>query len=318
MKIIYIHSGYGQIYRYFEQFILRAFKALNIQYLALHPLEERERLKMKVESFRPDAVLTLVGYSVPQGFMQWLRQKGIKTAVWLTEDPYYTDRSLKTIPSFDVIHSISKQSVEYYKQLGFKDVFHTALGTDLNTYQRRPMKQYEADLCLVGYPYKERVNLVNRLLTETNYSLVLAGDWQRKLPSTIDKERVKLFKWRKPQIVASLYSSAKIVLNLHRSPVKDFNENSANIINTSINNRTFDVAACSAFQLIDWKDDLPAYFIPDEEIVAFHSSDKLFEQIDFYLQEPLLRKSIARKGHERVIREHTFLHRIEKILATLG
>lgn len=318
MKIVYIRSGYRQIYRYFDNFILQAFEALQVPCRSIHPLEEIDIMKKKVESFQPDAAIVLVGYLAPPTFIHWLRQKGIKTAVWLTEDPYYTDRSLNIIPAFDVIHSISKQSVEYYKQQGFQAVFHTALGTDLNMYQPRPIQRYEADLCLVGYPYKERVNLVHRLLTETNYSLVLAGDWQKNLPSMVDMGRVKLFKWQKPKIVASLYSSAKIVLNLHRSAVDDFNENSAKIINTSINNRTFDVASCSAFQLIDWKDDLPSYFIPNEEIVTFHSIDELFAQIHDYLQQPLLRKSIAHNGQKRVMKEHTFLHRLEKILATLS
>lgn len=317
MKILYIRSSYGQIYRYLERFILQALQALNVKYLDIHPLEEIEMMKNKVESFQPDAAIALVGYSVPSSFIHWLRGKKIKTAVWLTEDPYYTDRSLKLLPSFDIIHSISKQSVEYYKELGFKKVFHTALGTDLKTYYKRPMQKYEADICLVGYPYKERENFVNRLLTETTYSLTLAGDWQKRFPTIVNNKRVKLFKWQKPQIVASLYSSAKIVINLHRSALHDFNENSANIMNTSINNRTFDIAACSAFQLIDWQEDLPLYFTPYEEIVAYHSMDQLFQLIDYYLQHPHLRKTIAQNGQKRVIHEHTFLHRIKKLLEQL-
>ena len=314
MKILYIRSGYGQIYRYLESFILQALQALNVKYIDIHPLEEIEMMKKKVELFQPDAAIALVGYLVPISFIEWLKEKKIKTAVWLTEDPYYTDRSLQLLPSFDIIHSISKQSVEYYKELGFKKVFHTALGTDLKTYSKRPMQKYEADICLVGYPYKERVNFVNRLLAETTYSLTLAGDWQRQFPSIVNNKRVKLFKWRKPQIVASLYSSAKIVINLHRSALHDFNENSANIMNTSINNRTFDIAACSAFQLIDWQEDLPLYFTPHEEIVAYHSMDQLFQLIDYYMQHPHLRKTIAQNGQQRVIHEHTFLHRIKKLL----
>lgn len=317
MKIVYIRSGYGQIYRYLDRFILQSIQALNVKYIDIHPFEEIEMMKKKIESFQPDAAITLVGYSLPRSFVHWLGERKIKTVVWLTEDPYYTDRSLKLLSSFDIIHSINKQSVSYYKELGYKNIFHTALGTDLKTYSFRPMQKYEADICLVGYPYKKRINFVNRLLAETTYTLSLAGNWQRKIPSLKSNNRVKLFEWQRPKNVASLYSSAKIVINLHRSALNDFNENSAKISNTSINNRTFDIAACSAFQLINWQEDLPLYFIPNEEIVAFQSMDELFQLIHYYLQHPHLRKTIAQNGQKRVINEHTFLHRIKKILEQL-
>ena len=84
-----------------------------------------------------------------------------------------------------------------------------------------------------------------------------------------------------PSIVADFYNGANIVLNTHRPFNLKQNQNRLGIEGKTINNRTFDVAACGSFQLIEFKEDLPNHFIEDEEMVSFRSDQELLKKIDY-------------------------------------
>lgn len=85
-----------------------------------------------------------------------------------------------------------------------------------------------------------------------------------------------------------------------------------------LNARAFEVAGCGAFQLVDWRPGLAQLFEDGREIVSFHSLADLRAKLDHYLAAPEEREAIARAGHERALRDHTFARRIERIRDTLA
>ena len=82
--------------------------------------------------------------------------------------------------------------------------------------------------------------------------------------------------------------------------------------------RTFAIGAAGAFQLVDWRPGLERFFVPDEEIVTYQTADELRAKASYYLANESARQRIARAGHERVLREHTYAHRIAQILFDVG
>jgi spore maturation protein CgeB len=110
--------------------------------------------------------------------------------------------------------------------------------------------------------------------------------------------------------VVKVYNACDVVLNLHSSPTADDGVAKADFVNP----RTFEVAACGGFQLVDRVQGLEKLFAPGREIAVFGSEDELLEMARYYLANPEERARIAQAGRRRVLNEHTYYHRMERLL----
>lgn len=125
-------------------------------------------------------------------------------------------------------------------------------------------------------------------------------------------------KWVNFSETPRYFNGASIVLNLHRSeddPLLDKNRSGAP--GHSINNRTFDIAACRAFQLTDYRPDLPLFYRPEEEIVCFDSPKECAELIHRYLHDRPARNEIADRAYRRTLAGHTFADRLDAMLSLI-
>ena len=86
---------------------------------------------------------------------------------------------------------------------------------------------------------------------------------------------------------------------------------------TSLNLRVFDVPAAGGFLLTDYMPGLEEMFEIDREIVVYRSRQELKDKVDYYLSNPKKREEIARRGRERVMRDHTFRNRWRQLLDIL-
>ena len=318
MKILFISSGYSGIYKFFEQWIMRELqKKYNVK--LFDPLIGLAKLKTIVNQFKPDVVIVLLGFKVPSYLIQWLKTQELKTAVWLTEDPYYMDRTKELAPLYDYIFTIDTAAMDAYIQHGHQRTFHLPLGTSTEVF--KPIQvgsHFKSDICLLGYPYPDRVKLIHILLQKTPYKIKLIGKWRNKLIRLQNHPRLKIHDiWVEPSIAAQYYNGAKIVLNTHRPFNLSQNKNRIGIKGTSINNRTFDVAACGSFQLIEHKEDLSTHFIEGQEIVSFKTEEELLQKINHYIKFEEKRNEIADLAAKRVLKEHTFEKRLEDMLSKL-
>lgn len=319
MRILYIASGYGKIYRYFDKAILNAFKSLQIPILYCSNNASFDVLKKKCNTFQPTILFTLVGDKLPNEWLVYFEQNQIKRAVWLTEDPYYTDRNLAILDNYHYLFTINRASVLYYKSLGYENVFHLPLGTDPNIFfPKKKRSVYQSDLCFVGAPYPSRIELIQRLVKDTSYHLLLIGKWKEHIHIPKAKKVTVINKWLPPEKIADYYSNAKIVLNTHRPAFAHFNENSVNVKNESINNRTFDILASKAFTIMEQIPDLQSYFEIGTEIIAYETEKELLSYIRMYLEQETARSRIAEKGRNKVLSKHTFTHRIRHFLQHLS
>ncbi len=88
-------------------------------------------------------------------------------------------------------------------------------------------------------------------------------------------------------------------------------------MNSAVNQRVFDAAACGAFLITDHQADMDAFFDRDSEAVCYEDALQAREQVAYYLNHPKDRREIARKARQRVLNEHTYAHRLETILRLL-
>lgn len=85
----------------------------------------------------------------------------------------------------------------------------------------------------------------------------------------------------------------------------------------AVNQRVFDVPACGGFLLTDHQESLDELFEVGEEGITYKDKDEIPELVRFYLNNPEVRKKIAMKGKERVLKEHTYRHRLNKIIEVM-
>jgi spore maturation protein CgeB len=140
-----------------------------------------------------------------------------------------------------------------------------------------------------------------------DYNLGVFGDHWTKYFMLKGKKMPSYYRGRASgETVNKIYLSSKIVLNIHHPHSIE-----------GLNTRTFDIPACSAFEMVDYKKNVEKHFEIDKEIVTFKNIDELKSKIDFYLINDDLRKTISERGKRKVLSEHTWLHRIRDVISVL-
>ncbi|MFH1740468.1 MAG: glycosyltransferase [bacterium] len=85
----------------------------------------------------------------------------------------------------------------------------------------------------------------------------------------------------------------------------------------SLGTRCFNVISQRGCLVTEWIEGLDHLFEPGEGVVYHHGLDELTEVIQRCLSDPVEREEIVERGRERVLREHTFKHRAQQIVAYL-
>jgi len=96
----------------------------------------------------------------------------------------------------------------------------------------------------------------------------------------------------------------------------NFNATSLQMI-TAVNQRVFDVPACGSFLITDYQEAIDELFDVGKEVVVYKDKEEIPDLIKFYLNNPSERGRIAAKGRERVLREHTYRHRLNRMIQVM-
>ena len=100
---------------------------------------------------------------------------------------------------------------------------------------------------------------------------------------------------------------SKINLNMTNKPIK-----------TGLPLRIFDLMGAGGFVISNYQAEIPEYFEIDKEIVLYESIPDLINKIDYYLTHDDETKQIAKNGHDRIKKEHTYDIRIPAMLKIAG
>ena len=104
-----------------------------------------------------------------------------------------------------------------------------------------------------------------------------------------------------PEEVGRVYSQSRIVFNCS--------------IAGDVTMRVFEGTACGALVLTDTvANGLDELFEIGREIVVYQDDRDLLEKIAYYLAHEEEREAIARAGQARTLREHTYIHRMERLI----
>ena len=116
----------------------------------------------------------------------------------------------------------------------------------------------------------------------------------------LQKPKLKLEDERK------IYSASKICINVHEDYQKEFGGD--------CNERVYKILLAKGFEITDNVACIKKYFKEEKEIIIAKDKNDWFKKIDYYMQHPEERKRIAEAGYTKVLKEHTYHNRINKII----
>ncbi|MEX1030829.1 MAG: glycosyltransferase [Paenibacillaceae bacterium] len=319
IRVLYVTAGIGVPYPALDQAIIEALGQLVKHLKVAGPTEDVVAIAAEMSS---DLVLVLNGVVLPAEKVDSLRNHGYKTAVWFTDDPYYTDWTITIAKRYDYVFTLELACVSFYREAGCQQVYYLPFATNSAVFQ--PMQvnaSYQSDICLIGTAFWNRIELIDRLTPILlNRKVIISGWWWDRLNNFSKlSNSIKLGHWMTPEETACYYNGAKIIINLHRSIHDDsINVNtSKKIPPLSVNPRTFEIASCGAFQLSDFRPETDQLYSIGTEIVTFTSHNELKHKIDYYLRNEEERQSIALNGLARTRRDHTYHKRLSTMLSIL-
>lgn len=313
--IIFVSSEYDVPYWPLERGIIDSLKKAVRELHVVSPKQDLVRVAQKI---KPDFVLVFSGFKIPFYHVEMLRNIGIKTAVWMTDDPYVIDQSKKIAPNYDFVFTQEINCISFYKLIGCQNVYHLPLAADTNVFHPKDIDdKYKTDILFIGVAFSNRVTFFDEIagyLASKN-TLISGVGWNSLQNYHLLQQRINANHWLSPEETASYYNGAKIVLNLHRShDDPTINKNRENIEALSLNPRTFEISACGTFQLTDIRPDLSKFYQPGEDIETYCTPQECIQKIEYYLSNEEERKMIASRALNRVQNEHTFSHRILELL----
>jgi len=265
----------------------------------------------KAEAFAPDLVLCLAQAPLTRFALRQLRKQGIPTAMWFVEDfrlftywrafaPYYDLFAvIQKEPFTSDLAAIGQNNV-LYLPLAALPSFHRP--TELGTEEQKTFGSAVSFLG-AGYPNRRKAFLQLR-----DQGLKIWGtEWEDEpaLAPLVQRRGERI----SPEDAVRIFNATGININLHSSIHTDKLVSAGDFVNP----RTFEVAACGAFQLVDQRSLLPELF-SDEEMAVFTSMEELHEKIRYFTPRPEERREIAARARERVLKEHTYALRMQRLL----
>lgn len=255
---------------------------------------------------QPDWILIICGMGLHPSALLTCRRAGFRIACWFTEAPYNTneDAELYLAQFCDIALVNERASVpDFQKVLDEQGPGRHAvyMGHGFRPQLHFPLEQEkDIDVLLVGTGFSERIVLLEGV-DWSGINLQVLGFWPGVSPVS------HLYPYIKGGIVpnhesVSLYRRSKIVLNPHRWSG----------IGQSANPRTFEVAACGAFQISDYRAEIHEIF--GESIPLFEPgvSWELEIYIRRYLQRESEREELAQLSHTLSL-PFTFSNRLQDL-----
>src|SRR5690606_23710728 len=147
-----------------------------------------------------------------------IRSMGIPTAVWVADDPYFSDQTRVVATHYDVVFTHELSCVEMYREAGCSRVHYLPFAVDPDLFRPAHPAAMQTDILFIGMAFPNRLAFFNQLtpLLTRRRVLIAGGGWQGlgaydQLAGSIWLSGID------PEATPLFYSGARLVINLHRS-----------------------------------------------------------------------------------------------------
>ncbi|MHB1757130.1 MAG: CgeB family protein [Leptospirillum sp.] len=276
-----------------------------------------EMVMARVLSVKPDLIVALAQAPLSLSLLKRLREMGYPVAYWFVEDfrlTTYWESVAPLVHDFAVIQKepfLSKLS-----GLGVRGRYLPA-AADPNVFFPRDLSAadrslYGAPVGFMGAGYHNRQRFFPKI---ADLGLKIFGtEWNpadplvRNMP--LPNRRMS------PDECARIFSATDVNINLHSSVY----HNGVNPDGDFVNPRTFEIAACGAFSLVDRRSLMEELFVmegPLAEVALFDDENSLRAAVTHYLKHPEERRAISQRAMARVLRDHSYEVRMSQWIGAL-
>ena len=264
----------------------------------------------------PDLVLSMAQAPMTLQVLEHLRKKKFVTAMWFVENYRHLTYWQQLAPGYEFWFVFQQGAcMDAFRQAGARQVSYLPMAADPELHRPLALSEddrwlYGSDVSFVGAGYANRRRLLPSLLRRPWSFKLWGNEWDGAddLRSVLQLDGARI----DTATCMKVFNATAINLNLHSTtgsgldPDADF-----------VNPRTFELAACGAFQLVDQRSQLPRFFT-EQEMVSFKQFSDVPGLIERWLNDPPARHAMADAARARVLREHTYVHRMRELLAQIG
>ena len=207
----------------------------------------------------------------------------IPKAAYFIDTHLHLENHINVARQFDMVFLAQREYIPAFKERGIANVYWLPLGCDPEIHgKRETAKLYDIGFAgSITQNHQRRAALLEKLQRRFNVKI----------------ERVFL------EEMAELYSASKIVFN--------------NAIRNDLNMRVFEALCSGSLLLTDDAEGLADFFGDRRHLVVYKDAN-IEELAAYYLSHDEEREAIAKNGRDAVLKDHTYAHRAEQIIATLN
>lgn len=229
---------------------------------------------------------------------EWEIPKNCGKTIYVASDTHLGKKyRFKKAEKFDYVFFNQKNACDEYNLSHEKKAIWLPHAAEPQAYPKiEIIKKF--DVCFVGHMQEvknyngfTRVEALDRLFKE--FPNFYFGSRHPAFPT------VNMF-----EDAARQFSQSRVVFNIS---IKD-----------DLNMRVFETLSTGSFLLTNWLPTLGELFEDGKHLVTYKTLDEMVEKAKYYLKHEDEREKIAEAGYNEFISKHTYKHRIETILKTIG
>jgi glycosyltransferase involved in cell wall biosynthesis len=295
---------------------------------------ERTRWREQLERTPPDLLLVesvwrgrdgawIHRFSLPDGPLEdavelvaWCRERGIPTAFWNKEDPPNYDRFVRSAALFDHVFTTDAGSVERYRaDLGHDRVHVLPFAAQMRLHRPERLpggRQHDVAFAGSYFPRKhperrEQMDLLLGAALDRDLHIYsrFAPEEGLVFPPPLDEHVVGTVPYEQMRAVYKRYRLFLNVNSVFRSP-------------TTCSRRVFECLASGTPVVSTPAAAYEGLFGEDHPVVVCRDRDEADQQLDLLLRNPELRDRLAVRGIRAVTDGHTYRHRADQLLTTVG
>lgn len=255
-------------------------------------------IKRRVDQFEPDCVIVVGSYNrlLPSTF-EYISNDTSSIIIALNGvGPFDFGTAIERYIApkyYDLMLTTELSSTLAWRGLGVPTKILPTSAADSDLFDVNDKRtNYDVDVSFIGRPYPRRIQYLSSL---TIHDLAIYGPgWGSTPLADFSQGPV----WGREYV--NVLKGSKISINIHhRAFLKGGNL------------KLFEIPAAGTLQIADAAGE---NWFDSNEIVLFNDEEDLNSKVVKYLEDETGRKQIADAGYRRQRREHTFEHRVEKLL----
>lgn len=276
--------------------------------------EWNQRLIALYHQSCPDICLVLNGKHIFPQTLELFRKNNSKLILWLIDSITRMPEIEKTLAFYDKVVSFEHRDEQYLHEKYRMKCSYSPVGYDSRIYYPDDSVIRDIDISFVGSAVPKRIEILQHVATYAQRN-------NRKL-ATFSKFWDSKYFWKKnrfakkndplhlyvhngnisPQQVAQIYRRSKICLNIHIPE------------HEGVNPRTFEIMGTKSFELVDKKPKMSELVKVGRDVIEYEDVNDLINKIEYYLNNDLLRETIALKAYKIVKEKYTITQVVQSIM----